>query len=259
MGQRKLPEIIIFLNEKVFLYNNTSFIHTDPVSIPHLFSKKEDIEIAAFMAATIAWGQRTTILKNARKLMQWMDDAPHDFILNLTEEDLIPFRKFVHRTFQGDDCIYFLKALQNIYRHHNGLEKVFQSGIHKKDGDLSRAITNARKIFFELPHLKRTEKHFSNPEEGSATKRINLFLRWMVRKDNCGVDFGIWKSISPALLTCPLDVHSARVARKLGLLKRKQNDWRAAAELTHNLQRLDANDPVKYDFALFGLGVFEKF
>jgi len=258
-GRRNVIELKKFLDAKVLLYNKPEFISSDPVSIPHLFTKKEDIEISGFFAATIAWGQRPTILKNARKLMHWMDNAPYDFILNHTDDDLSPFKKFVHRTFHGDDTIYFIKALQHIYRKHSGLEKVFTQAIKKDSDNLKEAITFCRNSFFQLPHLKRTEKHFSNPDEGSAAKRINMFLRWMVRNDTNGVDFGIWKNISPSLLSCPLDVHSGRVARKLRLLKRKQNDWKATAELTNSLRKLDANDPVKYDFALFGLGVFEKF
>lgn len=259
MGQRKPTVIKNFLEEKTLFFNNTSFIETDPVSIPHLFSKKEDIEISGFFTATIAWGQRTTILKNARSLMHLMDDSPHEFITGFTQKDLKRFQHFVHRTFNGVDCVCFLMALRNIYLHSGGLENVFSMGIARADTDLGNAITQARKTFFDLPHQKRSEKHFSNPVEGSAAKRINMYLRWMVRKDNCGVDFGIWKSISPSLLSCPLDVHSGRVARKLGLLKRKQNDWKATQELTAELRKMDPDDPVKYDFALFGLGVFEKF
>jgi uncharacterized protein (TIGR02757 family) len=248
-----------FLDEKVAHYNGAFFIEADPISIPHLFSKKEDREIAGFFAATIAWGQRITILKNARSLVEMMDNSPHKFITSFQDSDLNRFKKFIHRTFNSTDCIYFFHALKNIYLNHGGLEKVFHSGIQTGDLDLKNSIIHTRKIFFELDHLKRTEKHFSNPAEGSAAKRINMFLRWMVRNDNSGVDFGIWKSISPALLSCPLDVHSGRVARKLGLLKRKQNDWKAVEELTANLRGLDPVDPCKYDIALFGLGVFEKF
>jgi uncharacterized protein (TIGR02757 family) len=257
LSQKRLQELKEFLDEKVLLYNGPSFIELDPVSIPHLFIKKEDIEIAGFFAASIAWGQRPTILRNAKKLMQWMDNAPHDFILNFKEEDLKPFKSFVHRTFNGTDCIYFLKALQNIYRQHRGLSHLFTISSTTGDDGIKNAIVFCRNKFFELPHMKRTEKHFSNPGDGSACKRINMYLRWMVRKDKAGVDFGIWK-ISPSLLVCPLDVHSGRIARKLGLLKRKQNDWKAALELTENLRKLDASDPVKYDLALFGLGVFER-
>lgn len=258
-GGQRIPSVIkTFLDEKALQYNSASFIHSDPVSIPHLFSLKEDIEIAGFLAATIAWGQRPVILKNASRLMEWMDNSPHDFILHFKSPDLRPFRKFVHRTFNGTDCVYFLRALQHIYKHHGGLEKLFTAGISKGDSDLLPAIVHARKTFFKLPHQQRTEKHFSDPASGAAAKRINMFLRWMVRKDDCGVDFGIW-NISAALLSCPLDVHSARVARKLGLLTRKQNDWKAVEELTSSLRKLDPLDPVKYDIALFGLGVFEKF
>ena len=258
-AKRSVSELKEFLDGKVLQYNKPEFISTDPISIPHLFRNKEDIEISGFFAATIAWGQRPTILKNAPKLIHWMDDAPHDFILNHKDDDLAPFKKFVHRTFHGEDTIYFIKAFQHIYRHHGGLESVFHQALKKDSADLKEAIVQSRNLFFKLPHLKRTEKHFSNPAEGSAAKRINMFLRWMVRKDKNGIDFGIWKNISPSLLSCPLDVHSGRVARKLRLLKRKQNDWKATEELTNNLRKLDANDPVKYDFALFGLGVFEKF
>ena len=259
MKRLKPAELKCFLEEKLVLYNNVKFIETDPVSIPHLFSKKEDIEIAGFLSATIAWGQRKTILRNARRLIHWMDDDPHHFILNFKESDLKPFRAFVHRTFHDDDCILFLKSLKNIYQHHGGLSNLFQKSVSKKDLDPLRGILNARQVFFELPHLSRTEKHFSDPEAGSAAKRLNMFLRWMVRQDKTGVDFGIWNGIAAAQLVCPLDVHSGRVARKLGLLKRNQNDWIAAIELTSNLKKFDAMDPVKFDFALFGLGVFEKF
>jgi len=256
MKPLKAAELKDFLDEKTFLYNTIKFIETDPVSIPHLFSKKEDIEIAGFFAATIAWGQRPTILRNARQLMHWMDDDPHRFILDFTKKDLKRFEKFVHRTFHGSDCTYFLQALQYIYRNNGGLSTLFEK---KKSNNMQSAIIHARRVFFELPHLQRTEKHFSDPEAGSAAKRLNMFLRWMVRKDLQGVDFGTWKGITMAELICPLDVHSGRVARKLGLLRRKQNDWKAAVELTSSLKRFDSADPVKYDFALFGLGVFEKF
>ncbi len=252
-----------FLEEKVDKYNRISFIESDPVSIPHQFTKKEDIEIAAFLSATIAWGQRVTIIKNANELMRRMDFAPHDFILNHSKKDLAQFKNFKHRTFNGADCIFFIHSLKNIYIKHGGLEKVF---IGK---NVKESIINFRKIFFSISHPKRTEKHISNPEANSSAKRLNMFLRWMIRKDNRGVDFGIWNSpleggkrdiyLSPKNLMCPLDIHSGNVARKLGLLTRKQNDWQAVEELTSRLKEFDKNDPVKYDFALFGLGVFEKF
>ena len=247
-----------FLNEKVDLYNRPEFILSDPVSIPHRFSKKEDIEISGFLAATIAWGQRPVILKNANHLMEMMDSSPHDFILHHTKNDLRPFSKFVHRTFNGTDCIYFISTLKNIYRKYEGLEKVFNYGF-KNSHSLSHTIHHFRKIFFSLPHPSRTEKHVANPMANSSAKRICMYLRWMVRKDpdsyRDGVDFGLWKKIPMSSLACPLDIHSARVARSLGLLKRKQNDWKAVIELTEKLKQFDAYDPVKYDFALFGLGI----
>ncbi|HRH66721.1 MAG TPA: TIGR02757 family protein [Bacteroidia bacterium] len=258
----KIPdkaELKVFLDEKAGLYNRPGFIASDPVSIPHLYSKKEDIEIAAFLSATIAWGQRPVILKNARLLMTLMEDSPHDFILHFKSAELKRFKNFKHRTFQGEDCIAFLKHLQFVYRKHGGLEAVVQQAIREDDTDLRNAILYWRSLFCSIPHLQRTEKHFPDPEKGSAAKRLNMFLRWMIRADNKGVDFGLWKSISPSLLTCPLDVHSGRVARSLGILNRSQNDWKAAAELTAYLRTLDPEDPVKYDYALFGLGVSEKF
>jgi uncharacterized protein (TIGR02757 family) len=252
-------ELKDFLDEKVVLYNRSHFIENDPVAIPHRFKRKEDIEIAGFLSATIAWGQRPVILRNATALLSAMDNAPHDFILHYQNSDLLPFRKFVHRTFNGTDCLYYLKALRKIYKKKSSLENLFEENFDAHaHTDFSHAINAARNYFFSLPHEERTRKHFASPHEGSASKRINMFLRWMIRKDRHGVDFGIWK-FNPALLTCPLDVHSARVARKLGLLKRKTNDWLAATELTTNLRAFDPADPVKYDFALFGLGVFEKF
>ncbi len=248
-----------FLDEKVQMYNNPAFIDTDPVSVPRHFTKKEDIEIAGFLAATIAWGQRVTIINNANRLMAWMGHVPHDFILNFSDADLKPFRKFVHRTFNGIDCEYFMWSLKNIYQNHGGLEQLFCNGFSTEERNVRKSIQLFRERFFELDHPARTGKHIANPEKKASAKRINMFLRWMVRKDDQGVDFGIWKSIRPNQLICPLDVHSAKVARKLGLLDRKINDWQAAEELTGNLRKLDTEDPVKYDFALFGLGIFEKF
>lgn len=247
-----------FLDEKADFYNSVKFIKSDPISIPHLFTKKEDIEIAGFLTATIAWGQRKTIVANASKLMQWMDYAPYQFITDFTDKDLSSFRHFVHRTFNGTDCEYFLWSLKNIYQKHGGLEKVFTTDFNPESNHTKSAITGFRELFFELDHPHRTEKHIANPVKKASAKRINMFLRWMVRCDNSGVDFGIWKSIRPSQLICPLDVHSAAVARNLSLLKRRINDWQAAEELTERLKQYDPDDPVKYDFALFGLGIFEK-
>lgn len=259
MKRLSAQDLKIFLDEKVYQYNTTRFIDDDPISIPHRFTKKEDIEISGFLTATISWGQRPVILKNASQLLKRMDDSPHDFILNFQPEDLLPFRSFVHRTFNGEDCTFFLQSLKRIYREKKSLKILFTESAGKSaQPDYKDAIGMWRQFFFEIPHQSRSGKHFAHPAEGSAAKRINMFLRWMIRKDKTGVDFGIWKN-DPARLTCPLDVHSGRVARKLGLLKRKQNDWKAADELTQNLKKFDQKDPVKYDFALFGMGVFEKF
>ena len=250
-------ELKHFLNEKVIQYNQPKFIESDPIQIPHQFSKKEDIEIAGFLTATIAWGKRPMIIKNANKMMEIMGNSPYDFIINHKKKDLENIYNFVHRTFNVLDFKFFIKSLKNIYLNHDGLESVFAK--HIQDNTMQNSIHQFKKVFFEIEHLKRTTKHVSDPIKGSAAKRINMYLRWMVRQDNTGVDFGIWKSISPAVLSCPLDVHSGNVARKLGLLTRKQNDWKALSELDTNLRKLDSKDPTKYDFALFGLGVFEGF
>lgn len=254
MNQSELRE---FLDEKVVLYNNPKFIDSDPIQIPHTFSKKEDIEIAAFLTATISWGNRKMIIKNAFKMMELLDNSPHDFVSNHEESDLENFKKFVHRTFNHIDFQFFIKSLQHVYQNYDGLENAMK--IKDNSSTYQNAIHQFKKLFFEIPHQQRTQKHVSDPLKNSAAKRINMFLRWMVRNDNNGVDFGIWKSHNPANLSCPLDVHSGNVARKLKLLKRKQNDWKALSELDNKLRKLDKNDPVKYDFALFGLGVFEKF
>jgi len=251
-------ELKSFLDEKYDLYNRDSFIDTDPIQIPKAFSKKEDIEIAGFLAATIAWGQRPTIIKNANKLMNWMDHTPHDFIMNAKDSDFDVIAEFKHRTFNGEDAIFFMKALQNIYRNHEGLEAVFSKPV-KEGSDIKVALAYFREVFFSIDHPSRTEKHVSNVLKKSSAKRLNMFLRWMVRSDSRAIDFGLWESISPADLYLPLDVHTGRVGRKLDLLKRKQDDWKAVDEITMSLRQLDPSDPVKYDFALFGLGIFEKF
>jgi len=246
-----------FLDAKVALYNQPKFIESDPIQIPHQFSKKEAIEIAGFLTATIAWGNRKMIIKNAAKMMKLMDDSPFDFVINHQDKDLENLNGFVHRTFNSIDFKYFITALQHIYKNLSGLESVFK--LLPGESDMQMAINRFKRHFFEIGHPQRSTKHISNPVKGSAAKRINMFLRWMVRPNNTGVDFGIWKSISPSQLSCPLDVHSGRVARKLGLLNRKLNDWKAVKELDKSLRILSPKDPVKYDFALFGLGVFEKF
>lgn len=250
-------ELKSFLDDKVALYNTTDFIESDPVQIPHLFTLKEDVEIAGFLSATISWGNRKMIIKNSHKMMDLMGNSPYDFVMSHQKTDLDRLETFVHRTFNGQDFMGFIIGLQHIYQNHGGLENVFSQNI--KGGDLQATIHQFKQHFFEIPHLNRTQKHISDPLKGSAAKRINMYLRWMCRQDNKGVDLGIWKSIPPSILSCPLDVHSGNVARKLGLLETKQNDGKALLELDTNLRLLDPNDPVKYDFALFGLGVFEGF
>jgi uncharacterized protein (TIGR02757 family) len=252
-SEKNLAEIKNFLDQKYLEYSKPEFIETDPIQVPHLFTKKEDIEISGFLTATISWGQRKSIIKSAKHLMQLMDYAPYDFILNHSKSDLEIFNSFVYRTFNSEDLKNFLVSLKHIYENKEGLEKAFEGE------DIKTKIINFNNRFFDLPHPARTKKHVSNPAKGSAAKRINMFLRWMVRTPKEGIDFGIWKSVKPKDLYCPLDIHSGTVARKLGLLKRKQNDWKAVEELTNELKNFDKTDPVKYDFALFGLGVFEKF
>lgn len=245
------------LDQRVDLYNRPSFIGLDPISIPHRFSKKEDIEIAGFLAAAIAWGNRVAILRSADRMLAYMGNSPYDFVINHRESDLKGIDGSVHRTFFAEDFIYFIEALKYVYLEKGGMETLFAR--YQTDDSLQPAIHEFRRIFFELPHNSRTEKHLSDPRKGSAAKRTNMFLRWMVRKDDRGVDFGLWKSISPSLLSCPLDVHSGNVARRLGLLTRKQSDAKAVKELDARLREFDPADPVKYDYALFGLGVFEHF
>ncbi|MCK5678864.1 MAG: TIGR02757 family protein [Flavobacteriaceae bacterium] len=250
-------ELKEFLEAKVIEYNNPRFIESDPIQIPHQFTFKEDIEISAFLTATIAWGKRKMIINNANKILNYMGNSPYDFIMNHNDNHLDKIEGSIHRTFNAIDFQFFIKSLQNIYKNHQGLESVFSK--YAENDSMQNAIHQFKKVFFEIEHPIRTQKHISDPLKNSAAKRINMFLRWMVRNDNAGVDFGIWETLSPIQLSCPLDVHSGNVARKLGLLSRKQNDAKALFELDKNLRKMDSKDPVKYDFALFGLGVFEKF
>ncbi|TGD59393.1 TIGR02757 family protein [Flavobacterium humi] len=252
-----IQELKAFLDEKVTVYNHPNFIESDPIQIPHLYTLKEDIEIAGFLAATIAWGNRKMIIENAKKMMALMGNSPYDFVMSSGEKDVSHLESFVHRTFNGQDFIGFIKSLRHIYQNHNGLEAVFAK--HQETHSMQQSISEFKKVFFETEHLPRTQKHISDPMNGSAAKRLNMMLRWFCRKDKNGVDLGIWETIPAAALSCPLDVHSGNVARKLELLLRKQNDAKALAELDANLRLLDPADPVKYDFALFGLGVFEGF
>ena len=248
----------VFLEEKVDEYNRTDFIANDPIQVPHQFTRRENIEIAAFMTASIAWGKRDYIIKNSLDLMARMDYDPYEFLMNMNKEDLKVFRGFKHRTFNEEDCLFFIRSLQEIYKSDSSLYSVFLTG-YKKSKSIKQAIQDLRAALTSIKHAKRSEKHLANPLVGSASKRLNMFLRWMVRKDDRGVDFGIWEGIDPAHLYLPLDLHTGNVARKLGLLTRKQNDWKAVEEITARLREFDPADPVKYDYALFGLGIFENY
>jgi uncharacterized protein (TIGR02757 family) len=248
--------ILDLLNEKYEQFNQPGFIPNDPVSIPHQFILRQDIEITGFIAATLAWGLRKTIINKCNELIQLMDGAPYDFIKNHQDTDLKRFLSFKHRTFNTTDTLYFFEFFKDFYARHESLEEAFIKGLTPESSDTKIALENFQKAFFSLEDYPiRTRKHIATPAKNSSCKRINMFLRWMVRKDDKGVDFGIWNKISPAQLVCPCDVHVERVGRKLGLITRPKADWQTAVELTQNLKQLDPADPVKYDFALFGLGV----
>ncbi len=251
----KQEELKKLLDEKVDYYNQPSFIPNDPVCSPHLFTKQQDIEIAAFFAAIFAWGNRTTIINKSKELMQLMEMQPSDFCLNHSVSQLKRLTGFKHRTFTSDDLLYFIEFFQQHYSKHDSLETAF---FPKKKMTIEEGLNYFKTYCFSGEHLKRTEKHVSSPLQKSSCKRLNMFLRWMVRNDKKGVDFGLWNRIAPKDLICPLDIHVSRGARQLGLLQRKQDDWEAAVELTENLLNFDKHDPVKYDFALFSIGVLEN-
>ncbi|MBN2766879.1 MAG: TIGR02757 family protein [Paludibacteraceae bacterium] len=255
LSNEALNEIKYLLDDRYRRYNHFDFIETDPIQIPHSFARKEDVEIAAFLTASIAWGQRVTIIKNARRLMSLLDNAPYDFICNATESDLESLRGFVHRTFNSNDCMFFIRSLQNIYQHHDGLEAVFDKGF-KTHQHIAGTLTHFRKVFLQSTHEKRNEKHLSDVSRNSSAKRLNMLLRWLVRHDEAEVDLGIWKNIPTSALMLPLDVHTGDVGRAIGILSRTQNDWKAVEEITDVLRQFDPHDPVKYDYALFGIGVF---
>lgn len=282
-----------FLDSRVERYNRPEFIANDPVCIPHQFSLKQDIEIMGFWASILAWGQRKTIINKCRELIQLMDGAPYDFIVNHEESDLKRFLAFKHRTFNDTDTLYFIEFFKQHYQHSDTLESAFIKPVQSifrgdfitddlsldeniemssapcylsemnaklTESPVEAALNHFRNYFFSLAdHPLRTKKHVSSPGQKSTCKRLNMFLRWMVRNDQHGVDFGIWHQLKPADLICPTDLHVERVARKLNLISRKQVDWLTAIELTENLKKFDPADPVKYDFALFGLGIEEQF
>lgn len=253
-------EVKEFLDELCVRYNRETFVHDDPVSVPHRFGRTEDVEIAGFLAATIAWGQRPTIVRNGRRMMELMDDAPYQFVTQSGPEDWEVLLPFVHRTFNGGDFVYFVRALRHIYLHHGGLGGFFRNS-YVRYGDLKPVLSDFRQLFFspELEPLPRHARHLSSVDKGAACKRLNMFLKWMVRKDNNGVDFGLWSDAIPAsALYLPLDVHTANVSRMLGLLTRRQNDWRAVEEVTGVLRSFDPADPVRYDYALFCAGMYKE-
>lgn len=248
--------VVELLEAKVAQYNQPNFIPNDPISIPHQFSKLQDIEIMGFWAAVLAWGQRKTIINKCQELIQLMDSAPYDFVRNHTESDLKRFLNFKHRTFNATDTLYFLHFFKHFYQHHHSLEEAFVQALPVEAPHVEKGLAGFHELFFSLEDFpERTRKHIATPVRKSSCKRLNMFLRWMVRKDDKGVDFGLWNALKPSQLICPCDVHVDRVARKLGLIQRPTTDWQTALELTENLKQLDPNDPVKYDFALFGLGV----
>jgi uncharacterized protein (TIGR02757 family) len=255
------PELLKqFLDEKVDQYNQPFFIARDPVSVPHGFRKKQDIEIAAFFAAIFSWGNRTTILQKSKELMALMDNAPWEFCLHSTDDSIKKLVEFKHRTFKATDLLYFIEFIKYHYVENKSLESAFTRSMKPSDQTVEQALNGFCDYFFSLAHVpQRTRKHIASPQKNSTCKRLNMFLRWMVRSDDRGVDFGIWKKIKPAQLICPVDLHVSRVARKLGLISRSQTDWQTALELTGHLRGLDPADPVKYDFALFGLGIEEHY
>jgi len=255
----KKKELKAFLDEQAERFNEPGFIKNDPILIPHKFQKKQDIEITGFWVSMLAWGQRKTIINKSLELIDLMGGSPHDFIVNHKEEDRKAFLPFKHRTFQATDTLYFLEFLQNYYRQHDSLENAFSRFLAPEDTTVKKALIGFHDLFFDLPDApQRTRKHVATPARKSSCKRLNMFLRWMVRQDDKGVDFGLWQIIKPSQLMMPLDVHVEKVGRRLGLIERKQRDWATVTELTDNLKVFDPIDPVKYDFALFGMGVLEK-
>lgn len=257
---KERQQLIRFLNQKVEFFNQPSFIKDDPISIPHLFTRKQDIEIAGFFAAIFSWGNRTVIINKSRLLMGMMDYAPYDFVKNHQVNDLKKLVSFKHRTFNTTDLLYFIAFFNAHYKHNDTLETAFTRSAKPKDRTIENALNGFSRYFFSMEDVpSHTRKHIASPSRNSTCKRLNMFLRWMIRKDNKGVDFGIWNNLASFQLICPIDVHVARVARNFHLLQRDQLDWQAALELTKNLRKLDREDPVKYDFALFGLGIAEKF
>lgn len=253
MNKVELKELMETLHDR---YNREDFIEHDPICVPHLYTAKEDIEISGFLSATIAWGNRKAIVKSCHKMMCHLDNSPYDFVMNASDDELTRVENYVHRTFNGGDLKYFVLALRDIYSRYGSLGGFFEQH-WARSNDMRVVLSDLRREFFVLPHPKRAEKHLSSIDKGASCKRLNMFLRWMVRKDDRGVDFGLW-NIPTSALYLPLDLHSGNEGRALGLLERKQNDWKAVEEITARLRELDAEDPVRYDFALFGAGINKK-
>jgi uncharacterized protein (TIGR02757 family) len=251
MNRDNLKNLLEELHDR---YNNASFIESDPVSIPHSFSRREDIEISGFLVSTIAWGNRKAIISNGHRLMERLDRDPYAFVMNASEREIAGLSGFVHRTFNSDDLVVFIRALGDICGRHLSLGCYFES-LYARSRDMRVVLSDFRREFFSSEHPGRSEKHISSIDKGSACKRLNMYLRWMVRHDDRGVDFGLWKSIPPSALYIPLDVHAGNMARALGLLARRQNDWKAVEEVTLSLRDFDSDDPVRYDYSLFGAGV----
>ena len=258
LNRKELKE---FLDEKVHEFETLDFIPDDPISIPHMFSEKRDVEIAGFLAATIAWGNRKSILKNANSMMERMDHSPYEYIMGFEKSDEKAFEGFVHRTFQNEDVIYFMHTLRKLITEYGSIESVISDYWNKngRPDSLKDSLSNVHSEFFKFDHAQRTRKHIANPDRGSAAKRLNMYLRWMVRSPKRGVDLGVWEEIPSSVLSIPLDVHTSNMGRKLGLITRKQNDWKTVAEYDNALREMDSEDPVKYDFALFGLGAIDGF
>ncbi|MGX5819911.1 TIGR02757 family protein [Chitinophaga lutea] len=256
MESRQLKE---YLDAKAAYYDQPDFVKDDPISIPHRFTKLQDIEIAGLFAATLAWGNRTTIIRKCTELMERFDNSPYDYIRHHEPRERMKLMDFIHRTFNGLDLLYFVEFLQHYYTNVTSLEFAFSGHLDASDTDTGKALSGFHRIFFALEHPERTRKHVSTPDRNSACKRLNMFLRWMVRQDENGVDFGLWRQISPSQLVIPMDVHVSRVAARLGLIEKAEANWNTALELTEKLREMDPKDPAKYDFALFGLGVIEKY
>lgn len=251
MEREELRELLEALHDK---YNNPDFIEADPISVPHSFSRREDIEISGFLASTIAWGNRKAIVKSARRMMSYMDNAPYDFTVNASDEELARLQSYVHRTFNGLDFISFVKALRHFYVSCGSIGEFFGQE-YAAHGDMRPVLSRFRAEFFSCDHLPHCEKHLSSIDKGAACKRLNMYIRWMVRRDSRGVDFGLWSGVPMSALYLPLDVHSGNMGRALGLLSRKQSDWKAVEQITESLRGFDPSDPVRYDFSLFGAGI----